>query len=409
MEASFAEIARVLKPDAWATVVFDSSDSEVWAVLRTSVERAGFDLANATYLDKQQQSHKGYKGRSGVEDVAAFDVVLNLHKPGQQRRRPKPPGGVDAGNRTARPPGRTTSRRSPSSDADRRRTLPFLHSLLVQAHFNGSLGLEVGHYALVRRICRSAVRVRLRRAFGTWPSSTRPGDVDARLTSCRRLRSRTSTARSFDGPRRPCRASSMDVSNVPFLLKPTGLLPLAVFAFTVTDPPGGREATELKIQLIAPGQGRHERGNSTHRTTKPMSSCSDTPSTTTCSCCGTPTSTETSLGRRTARYGCPRSQTRISPESETARGNSRRAPRAIVTARPDHLATRSRGVTSGVSTSTAATFKTSRSTGDTQRAVTIWRAISSCPASRRSFLRSCRRLLQQHVLRDHRRAAGSLR
>ena len=51
-----------------------------------------------------------------------------------------------------------------------------------------------------------------------------------------------------------------DVDDVPFLLKPTGLLPLAVFAFTVTDPPGGREATELKIQFIAPGQGRHERG-----------------------------------------------------------------------------------------------------------------------------------------------------
>jgi len=154
MEASFIEIARVLKPDAWATVVFHSSDPEVWAALRTSVERAGFDLANATYLDKQQQSHKGYKGRSGVEDVAAFDVVLNLHKPGRQRRRPKPPGGYsDAGDMIARhlaalPPVGS------DDDADRMRTLPFLHSLLVQAHFNGSLGLEVGRYALVRRICQ---------------------------------------------------------------------------------------------------------------------------------------------------------------------------------------------------------------------------------------------------------------
>lgn len=153
MEASFKEIARVLKPDAWATVVFHSSDAEVWAALRTSVERAGFDLANATYLDKQQQSHKGYKGRSGAEDVAAFDVVLNLHKPGRQRRQPKPPGGYsDAGEMIARhlaslPPVGS------DEDADRERTLPFLHSLLVQAHFNGSLGLEVGRYALVRRIC----------------------------------------------------------------------------------------------------------------------------------------------------------------------------------------------------------------------------------------------------------------
>jgi hypothetical protein len=37
---------------------------------------------------------------------------------------------------------------------DRHRTLPFLHSLLVREHFNGTIGLEVGHYALVRRICQ---------------------------------------------------------------------------------------------------------------------------------------------------------------------------------------------------------------------------------------------------------------
>jgi DNA modification methylase len=153
MAGAFTEIARVLKPDGWATVVFHSSDAEVWAALRAAVEQAGFDLANASYIDKQQQSHKGYKGRSGAEDVAAFDVVLNLHKPGKQRRQPKPPGGFsDAGDMIARHlvalPLLGTD-----ADGDRQRTLPFLHSLLVQAHFNGSIGLDVGHYALVRRIC----------------------------------------------------------------------------------------------------------------------------------------------------------------------------------------------------------------------------------------------------------------
>jgi hypothetical protein len=38
-------------------------------------------------------------------------------------------------------------------ERDRQRTLPFLHSLLVQSHFNGTIGLEIGEYALVRRIC----------------------------------------------------------------------------------------------------------------------------------------------------------------------------------------------------------------------------------------------------------------
>jgi 16S rRNA G966 N2-methylase RsmD len=153
MEASFKEVERVLKPTGWTTVIFQSSDAEVWAALRTAVEHAGFDLASASYLDKTQQSHKGYKGRSGAENVAAFDVVLNLHKAGKKRRRPKPPGGYDDAAKLlalhlgALPPV------GEDAESDRQRTLPFLYSLLVQAHFNGSIGLEVGGYALVRRLC----------------------------------------------------------------------------------------------------------------------------------------------------------------------------------------------------------------------------------------------------------------
>jgi DNA modification methylase len=153
IEAAFDEIARVLKADAWTTVVFNTSDAETWSAFRVAVERAGFDLASASYLDKTQQSHKGYKGRSGSEDVPAFDVVLNLHKPGQIRRRPAPPGGYrEAGELLA---AHLASLPTVGSDPekDRQRTLPFMHSLLVQAHFNGTIGLEVGEYALVRRIC----------------------------------------------------------------------------------------------------------------------------------------------------------------------------------------------------------------------------------------------------------------
>lgn len=52
-----------------------------------------------------------------------------------------------------------------------------------------------------------------------------------------------------------------DLSDVPFTVKVKGLLPLAVYAFTVSDPPGGRSFKELKIQLIAPGQQKGEIGN----------------------------------------------------------------------------------------------------------------------------------------------------
>lgn len=165
MEGAFREVQRVLKPNAWATVVFQSSDAEVWAALRAAVEEAGFDLANASYLDKTQQSHKGYKGRSGSEDVASFDVVLNLHKPGAARRKPKPPGGFSDAAAVLRAHLEVLPDVGTDADADRQRTLPFLHSLLVQEHFNGTIGLEVGHYALVRRICEQHFRVD---AEGRW-------------------------------------------------------------------------------------------------------------------------------------------------------------------------------------------------------------------------------------------------
>lgn len=47
----------------------------------------------------------------------------------------------------------------------------------------------------------------------------------------------------------------------PFLVQIQGAVPLAIFPFTVTSPPGGRDARELKVQLIAPGQQRGDRGN----------------------------------------------------------------------------------------------------------------------------------------------------
>lgn len=153
ISGAFVEIHRVLKPDGWTTVVFNSSDAEVWSALRVAVEQAGFDLASASHIDKTQQSFKGYKGRSGKEDVPAFDIVLNIHKPGAIRRKAKPPGGLREAadlisqHLAALP---TVGR---DADLDRQRALPFLHSLLVQAHFNGSIGLEIGSYALVRRLC----------------------------------------------------------------------------------------------------------------------------------------------------------------------------------------------------------------------------------------------------------------
>lgn len=80
MRAAMTEIARVLKPGGWATVVFHNTDAAVWKAIRDAAAAAGFDFHEAHSLDRKQQSHKGYKGRDEIEDVAHFDVVMNLRK-----------------------------------------------------------------------------------------------------------------------------------------------------------------------------------------------------------------------------------------------------------------------------------------------------------------------------------------
>src|SRR3954469_26040731 len=52
-----------------------------------------------------------------------------------------------------------------------------------------------------------------------------------------------------------------DPNDVPFPMDVAGLIPLAVWAFTITSPPGGRHPLESKIQLMVPGQGRDQRGS----------------------------------------------------------------------------------------------------------------------------------------------------
>ena len=87
MAQSMKEIVRVLKPGGWATVVFHNTDKDVWQAIRDAASEAGLEFHEASSLDRKQQSHKGYKGRSGAEDVAHFDVVMNLRKPAVKAKR----------------------------------------------------------------------------------------------------------------------------------------------------------------------------------------------------------------------------------------------------------------------------------------------------------------------------------
>lgn len=158
MMRAFNEISRILKPGAWATVVFQNTDSEVWAALRSAIDGAGLAFERASTLDKTQQSHKGYKGQAGAEDVASFDMVLNLRRASKGKRSSphvKPERVKDAvdvlrDHLWELPP------IGVSEESDRKRTLPFLYSLLLESHFNGDIGLDAGGFAGLRRICENA-------------------------------------------------------------------------------------------------------------------------------------------------------------------------------------------------------------------------------------------------------------
>lgn len=80
MTASMREIFRVLKPGAWATLVFHNTDPAIWRAIQSAAESAGFQIEEAGALDRKQQSHKGYKGREEKEGVAHFDVIMSMQK-----------------------------------------------------------------------------------------------------------------------------------------------------------------------------------------------------------------------------------------------------------------------------------------------------------------------------------------
>jgi 16S rRNA G966 N2-methylase RsmD len=171
MRASFAEMGRVLRPAGWLTLIFHSTDVNVWRAIETAAADAGLSIEGATYLDKRQLSHKGYKGADGREDVAAYDVVLAI-----RNRRPTSGAARAARQRRQRHAvdilERHLGRLRPVGDRtdDQLRRLPYLHSLLVQHHFNGDIGLHVGGYDLVREICRQHFQVD---AEGRWAVVTR--------------------------------------------------------------------------------------------------------------------------------------------------------------------------------------------------------------------------------------------
>lgn len=92
MGVVFREIARVLKPEGMATVVFHSAHSEVWRALVQAYASAGFAVEATSILDKIQASFKQVVSTVSVKG----DPLLLLSKRHAERSKAKPIGKIAA-------------------------------------------------------------------------------------------------------------------------------------------------------------------------------------------------------------------------------------------------------------------------------------------------------------------------
>lgn len=77
MTASFTEMHRVLKPGRWITIEFSNTQAAVWNTIQTSLQEAGFVVANVSALDKKQGSFKAVTTTTAVKQ----DLVISAYKP----------------------------------------------------------------------------------------------------------------------------------------------------------------------------------------------------------------------------------------------------------------------------------------------------------------------------------------
>ncbi len=73
----FKEFYRVLKPGRWMTVEFSNTQAAVWNAIQTSLQEAGFVVANVAALDKKQGSFKAVTTTTAVKQ----DLIISAYKP----------------------------------------------------------------------------------------------------------------------------------------------------------------------------------------------------------------------------------------------------------------------------------------------------------------------------------------
>src|SRR5262249_45055000 len=73
----FREFFRILKPGRWMTIEFSNTQASIWNAIQTTLQEAGFVVANVAALDKKQGSFKAVTTPTAVKQ----DLVISAYKP----------------------------------------------------------------------------------------------------------------------------------------------------------------------------------------------------------------------------------------------------------------------------------------------------------------------------------------
>jgi len=83
MTECFKEYQRVLKPGKWMTVEFSNTSAAVWNGIQTSLQRAGFIIANVAAIDKKQGGMRSITTAIAVRQ----DLAISCYKPSEEFER----------------------------------------------------------------------------------------------------------------------------------------------------------------------------------------------------------------------------------------------------------------------------------------------------------------------------------
>lgn len=80
LSQSFAEMRRVMKDEAWMTVIFHNSSEKVWKALQEAICSAGFSIKGSQLFDKEHGTFKQFVSDNAV----GYDLVLHCCKSDHQ-------------------------------------------------------------------------------------------------------------------------------------------------------------------------------------------------------------------------------------------------------------------------------------------------------------------------------------